>query len=194
LLHCNWLFYFTLAVTVLLWGLALCYVGGPRLAGWLQPGLFPFFDWIALKTPWKRLRLIRHFAGMLAVLLDAGISERDALGLAGRCTANAFLRKRAYAAQEKLASGVPLPQALMDFDVHGELAWRLTSAAKSNQGFRAALAGWVEALDAKAFQQEQGAAQFFTTLVVLANGVMIGIIAVMFFSMFASLINGTALW
>jgi type II secretory pathway component PulF len=149
---------------------------------------------LTLKLPWRRSRLIRHFVGMLAVLLDAGISERDALGLAGRCTSNAFLRKRACEAQDKLASGVPLSKALADVDVHGELSWRMTTAAGSNQGFRAALAGWIEALDAKAFQQEQAAAQMFTTAVVLANGVMIGLIAVAIFLLLTSILNQLVLW
>ncbi|HMJ88508.1 MAG TPA: hypothetical protein VK530_01760, partial [Candidatus Acidoferrum sp.] len=57
-----------------------------------------------------------------------------------------------------------------------------------------ALRGWFEVLDARAFQQEQSAAQTATTLLVLWNGLAIGLFVVAVFNMLTNIIEGGLLW
>ena len=51
-----------------------------------------------------------------------------------------------------------------------------------------------EALDAKAFQLEQTAAQLTTTGLVLANGLIVASVLVAVFLVFVQLINQTSVW
>ena len=173
---------------------ALAYVGGPRLARWvntLVPGL-P--DWIALRLPWRRKRLFRDFAAMLAVLLDAGVPEPRAVRLAADGTDNRVLRRRAAALVAELERGVPLAQALRHLDDAGEFRWRLENAAHVPGAFGVALAGWQEALAAKAFQLEQTAAQIVTTGLVLLNGVWVGLLAATVFGLLIAILEQAGLW
>jgi hypothetical protein len=79
-------------------------------------------------------------------------------------------------------------------DGTGELKWRLTNALHGRTGFLRALAGWHEALDAKAFQLEQTAAQTVTTALVLFNGLIVAAVVIAVFLLLIQLINQTALW
>ena len=65
---------------------------------------------------------------------------------------------------ERLREGVALTEAVQAIDDTGEFRWRLTNAAYGRGGFMAALSGWHEALDAKAYQLEQAASQVITTV------------------------------
>jgi hypothetical protein len=69
---------------------------------------------------------------------------------------------------------------------------RFGNAAQSRNGFTAALRGWLEALDARAFQEEQSASQFLTGGLVLLQGLMIGLLAFGFFHLLVSLIEEAA--
>ena len=53
----------------------------------------------------------------------------------------------------------------------------------------AALRGWHDALEAKAFQQEQTASQAITTCFVLLNGLMLGLMALGIFGLLIQLLN-----
>jgi type II secretory pathway component PulF len=177
-----------------LWLLLFAYVGGPRLQRWLE-GLVPGVpDWVFWQLPWRRKRLQRDFSSVLAVLLDAGMPESEAVGLAAESTANGAVVKRAARAQSQLARGVRLPDALRVMDDAGELQWRLSNALHQRGGFRRALTGWHEALDAKAFQLEQTAAQVATTSLVLMNGVIVACIVIAVFLMLINLIFEASLW
>ena len=79
-------------------------------------------------------------------------------------------------------------------DDSGELRWRLANALHSSRGFLRALTGWHEALDAKAFQQEQAVAQLTTTGLVLFNGVMVAGIVIAVFLALIQLLNEAVLW
>lgn len=160
---------------------AFFYVGGPRATGWLRVGGVPFVDWLAWRVPWKRKRMQRTFSSMLAVLLDGGAPEAEAVGLAGDCTANAIARHRAARIVEGLRQGMKLPEAVEVFDGHGEFRWRLTNACHARDGFRRALAGWHETLEARAFQQEEATAHVVTSGLVLLNGVFVALTATAFF-------------
>ncbi len=169
------------ALFLIVHALALCYAGGPRLRRWLGALLNPALDGLLYCLPWRRRRMQRDFAAMLALLLDAGVNEKQAVGLAADCTTNRVFLNRAHAVEDALQAGHPLPEALQRLDETGEFQWRLLNARHSPQGFRAALAGWLESLDAKAYQQEQAAAQLVTTVMVGLNGLLIGMFAVAMF-------------
>ncbi len=176
--------------------LAVCYVGGPRLKCWLDriPRLGALADRMLWRLPWRRKRMQRNFSMMLALLLDAGVTERRAVELAAACAANRVFQHRAELVVGALQEGQTLPEALKKIDDSDELHWRVSNAARSGHGFFAALAGWIEALDAKAFQQEQAAAQLVTTGLVLFNGVMVGLFAVGIFQALTTLIQEATLW
>lgn len=156
--------------------------------------LRPLSHRILYLLPWRRKRMQRDFSSMLAILLDAGMPESEALELAGDCTANDIFRQRVARALAGLQQGLKLSQAVEMIDDSGEFRWRLTQAIGRQGGFVEAMAGWTEALDARAFQQEQATAQIATTALVLVNGVFVAIIAFSIFGVLISIINAGVLW
>jgi type II secretory pathway component PulF len=179
---------------VLIYLTGLIYLGGPRLTAWLQSGPFRFCDRAAFQLPWRRKRMQRDFAAMLGILLDAEVPEERAVGLAAATTANGVFKGRAARAMADLRAGQKLPDALRRLDDSGEFRWRLANASVSPGGFRSALNGWLEALDARAFQQEQTAAQFITTAIVLLNGTLVGLLVVGTFLALLAIIDAGVLW
>ena len=75
--------------------------------------------------------------------------------LAAQSSANVIFLRRAEHVVRDLREGVKLTEAVRWLDGAGEFRWRLRNAAPAGRGFVAALAGWHEVLEAKAFQQEQ---------------------------------------
>lgn len=171
----------------------LCYVAGPRLRhGFgVMGGMVDRLLWL---LPWRRRRVQRDFATMLALLLDAQVPEARALALAGESANNSILQQRVARAAEELASGARLTDVVRGFDRSGEFHWRLTNATESQRGFLHALRGWLQSLDAKAFQQEQAAAQTLSTALVLWNGLVIGLFVVGMFSVLTNLVHHASLW
>jgi type IV pilus assembly protein PilC len=177
-----------------IWLAAIIYIGGPRFTNWIGRFLPGVPDRIAFQMPWRRKRLQRDFSAILAVLLDAGVTEGDAVRLAAESTANAVMRRRAEKVRAALAGGVELPEAIRALDDSGELRWRLANALRRGRDFLQALAGWHEALDAKAFQAEQSVAQVATTALVLLNGLIVGGVVIAVFLVLIDLVNNAALW
>ena len=177
-------------VMVLIYLAALVYLSGSRLRAWLGPA----WDAVAWQVPWKRKRIQRDFSAMLAALLDAGVPEEKALQLAGDSTANRVFQRRTRAAAAELRSGAPLTEALKRLDGSGQFQWRLANALHGRCGFLAALNGWLDALDAKAFQQEQAAAHTITTGLVLFNGLIVGTLIVGIFLALIGLIEMGVQW
>ena len=174
---------------------ALLYIGGPRMIAWLGAGYFsPRLDVIACWVPWRRKRMHRDFAAMLALLLDAEVPEERAVLLAAESTGNSAFRGRAERMVGKLREGVTLPESLSVLDDDGELRWRLNNAFHSGKNFFAALGGWLDALDARAFRQQQAFAQLITTGLVLYNGTMVSLFAIFIFRGFTTLIEEGVLW
>ncbi len=169
----------------------IAYVGGPRLSRFFQFHGFPIVDWIAWRLPWKQKRLKRTFSAMLAVLLDGGAAEVEAVFLAGDSTANEICRHRAQRVILELQRGVKLDEAVRVFDDSGEFHWRLTNAIHARGGFLSALRGWHEALDAKAFQQEEATAHTVTSGLVILNGALVALIAMAMFGILVALLNAT---
>ena len=181
-------------VVAAIWLAALAYVGGPRLHGWVHR-LFPVTqDWLLALLPWRRKRLHRDFSAMLAVLLDSEVPEAEAVALAAKSTANSSVIRRAQKVCALLQQGVKLPEAIQALDSSRELHWRLANALKRGTGFVRALTGWHEALDAKAFQLHQTAAQVTTSFLVLVNGMIVASILIAVFLVLVQLIEGSCIW
>jgi len=172
-------------------GVAAVYIGGPGFVRWFQFRSVPVVDWVAWRVPWKRKKLLRAFSAMLAVLLDGGVPEAEAVRLAGESTANEICRRRAQRVVVALQGGVKLDEAVRAFDDSGEFHWRLTNATHARGGFLAALRGWHEALDAKAFQQEETATHALTSGLVILNGLVVALIATSMFGMLIMILKGT---
>ena len=192
--HTNWLIGIETVISLLLVAAVLIYIGGPELVRWFQFRGLPFVDWIAWRIPWKQKRLQRTFSAMLAVLLDGGMPEAEAVRLAGDCTANEICRHRARLVLAALEQGTKLDDAVRAFDDSGEFHWRLTNATHARGGFLNALQGWHEALDAKAFQQEEAAAHAVTSGLVILNGVLVALIATGMFGILIACVNAALLW
>jgi type II secretory pathway component PulF len=192
--HTNWLIGIETVLSLLLVAAVLIYIGGSQLVRWFQFRGLPFVDWIAWRIPWKQKRLQRTFSAMLAVLLDGGVPEAEAVRLAGDCTANAICRHRARLVLAALEQGVKLDDAVRVFDSSGEFHWRLTNATHARGGFLSALQGWHEALDAKAFQQEEASAHAITSGLVILNGVLVALIATGMFGILIACVNAALLW
>lgn len=182
------------AFLCLVWLAMFAYIGGPRLQRWIQCVLPGVPDWASWQFPWRRKRLHRDFSAMLSVLLDANVPEAEAVALAGEATNNCVFRRRTEQVRSLLVKGVKLPEAIHVLDNSKELSWRLTNALRRGSGFLRALAGWHDALDAKAFQLEQAAAQIATALLVLVNGLIVGSIVTAIFLALINILNGAALW
>jgi type II secretory pathway component PulF len=185
-----WLVAFETVVFLALLSVAAIYIGGPGLVRWFQFRSLPVVDWITWRVPWKQKKLQRTFSAMLAVLLDGGVPEAEAVRLAGDATANEICRRRARRIVAALAQGVKLDEAVRAFDDSGEYHWRLTNATHAHGGFLAALRGWHESLDARAFQQEEAAAHTVASGLVIMNGVVVGLIATAMFGILVAVLRG----
>ena len=186
-------------VYLVLWSVPLALLVGAFLYGagpWLVPSLRlqEPASWVQRLVPWQWKRVQRDFSAMLGVLLDAGLPEAEAVVLAARSTTNRLLMRRADRVARALEQGTPLTEAVARLDRSGEFRWRLTTAAQAGKGFAAALEGWHESLDARAFQQQQATAQIVTSAIVLVNGAIVAAIAIGVFQLFTSLIRGMTSW
>jgi type II secretory pathway component PulF len=177
-------------VMLALWIALVVYVGGPRL----RDGLLRRLGANRWASPWTLRRLQRDFSAMLAVLLDSGLTETDSVRLAAEATASPLMRHCAEKVCVELAKGVALPDALQWMDRRGELSWRIKNALRHRTGFLKALAGWHEALDAKAFQLEQATAQVTTSALVLVNGAIVACIVIGVFMALIRILNDATLW
>jgi type II secretory pathway component PulF len=189
--HTNWLLALEITVSLLIGLCVLSYIAGPRLTRWLKVGQIPIQDWLAWRISWKRKRLLRTFSAMLSVLLDGGVPEAEAVSLAGACTANEICRRRSQRILVALENGAKLDEAVRRFDDSGEFHWRMSNAAHGRGGFLPALRGWHQALDAKAFQQEEATAHLVTSGVAILNGALVVIIATAMFGILIAVLNHT---
>ncbi len=174
-----WLCVAQLLLVMALYFFAVLFLGGPRFVSWLETRLLPAADWLWLRVPWRRKRLQRDFSAMLALLLDANLPEQRAVTLAALSTANAAFIRRGGAAVERLRAGRNLADALQYIDDTGEFHWRLKNAGQGGGRFFKALRGWHEWLHARAYQQEQAAAQSISTGLVLLNAASVALVAVL---------------
>jgi len=180
---------FEVVVFLALASMALIYIGGPGLVRWFQFRRVPVVHWITWRVPWKQKKLQRTFSAMLAVLLDGGVPEAEAVRLAGDSTANEICRRRARRVIAALEKGIKLGDAVRGFDESGEFHWRLTNATHARGGFLSALRGWHESLDARAFQQEEATAHAVASGLVIMNGVVVGLIATAMFGMLVAILR-----
>ena len=187
-----WLVAFEVVIFLALLSVAVIYIGGPGLVRWFQFRSVPIVDWITWRVPWKQKKLQRTFSAMLAVLLDGGVPEAEAVRLAGDSTANEICRRRARRVIAALEKGIKLDDAVRVFDDSGEFHWRLTNATHAHGGFLNALRGWHESLDAKAFQQEEAATHAVASGLVILNGVLVGLIATAMFGILIAMMRAAA--
>jgi type II secretory pathway component PulF len=190
----NWIAAAQVVFAVLIFLGVVVYIGGPRLRRWTATVFPTICDRLSYRVPWRRKRLRRDFAAMLAMLLDAGVPEAMSIKLAAAATANEVFLRQAEQAERDLQSGLNLPAALRRFDREAEFSWRLANAAHAPNGFTAALSGWMESLDAKAFQQEQTFSQIVSTGLVLVNGLLVGLVVFGVFHILISVTNEAILW
>ncbi len=190
----NWIAAAQMAVTVVICLGVAAYLGGPRLRRWIATVLPTTCDRLMYRVPWRRKRLRRDFAAMLAMLLDAGVPEATSVQLAAAATANHVFLRQGELAVRDLQSGRNLPEALRRFDREAEFSWRLANAAHGPDGFAAALSGWIESLDAKAFHQEQTFSQIVSTSLVLFNGLLVALVALGVFHLLISVTDAVTLW
>jgi type II secretory pathway component PulF len=174
--HATAIFIFQALSIASLYAAAVFYIGGNRFTRWLEAGIFPISAWLALRIPWKRKRLYRDFSTSLAMLLDAGLPEERALQMAADATANELFQQRASEAIAELKTGAAFTSALQTLDPPKEFAWRLTNALQRKGRFADAIEGWLVTLEAEATAQEQSAADILTTLLVIANGIIIAFV------------------
>lgn len=192
--HQSEILWLEILILLVVWMTGAFYIGTPPIFFWFEQ-LFPSIaDRVNFAMPWRHKRLQRDFSSMLAILLDGGVPEPDAVKLAADCTANAVFKRRAQRVIAALRQGVKLTEALHILDDTGEFRWRLTNAVHGHGGFFRAIAGWNESLDARAFQQEQSTAQVVTSGLVILNGLFVGFIVVSVFSSLIAIINMGALW
>lgn len=198
--HSQWVFdlhngfvWVQIAVMLAFQFLMLCYIAGPRLRRWFG-GLSFLIDRVQWSLPWRRQRMQRDFATMLSLLLDTGLPEERAVFLAAQATNSVLFIERARLAAAEISAGTKLTEAVRALDDSGEFHWRLTNAVHGPGGFGVALRGWFQSLDAKAFQQEQAAAQTLTTALVLWNGLVIGVFVTGMFHVLTNLIEEAVLW
>lgn len=154
----------------------------------------PMEDWLDYHFPWRKTRMRRQFCSVLGLLLDAHVHEATALQLAAESTRNRKFMREVEGAIEQLKQGLKLNDALARIDDGSQFKWRLGNAAYEQFGFNRSLTGWIETLDAKAFQQEQSALQIFSSAIVVLNGIAVCLITVGLFSLLISFLNTTLLW
>ncbi|MBN8246987.1 MAG: type II secretion system F family protein [Verrucomicrobia bacterium] len=169
-------------------------IGGPRFLGlaWLRESYA--VDALLRRVPWRRDRMRRDFAAALASLLDAGVPEAEALREAGGVPGSPWYQEGAARAAQCLSRGVALPEAIREVDDAGELRWRLTNARHGRTGFRAAIQGWLDGLDARAHAQEFTAAQGLFCAGLLIQAVAVGLAAAGFFGSLVQIIEGGVQW
>lgn len=176
------------------YGVAFFYAFGGYVEDWMRRMGWGWMDRVTWCLPWRRFRLERDFVGMLSVLLDGGMGEREAVELAGRSISHGVVRGRATGVVRQLGEGRTLVEALGGMDGSGELVWRMGNATAARGGFGRALGGWLDVLDARAYQSQQWVSQVLTTLLVVSNGLLVGFVVVAVFQPLIAVIEVAALW
>jgi hypothetical protein len=195
IIHIDLLVWLALMPVILLGIILTTLAAGPRIRLFLLRWLSPvFIDRLLNWTPWNNRRARRDFSLTLALLLDAGVPEDQALRHAGAATGSHFFGSLAQRAADKLREGTNFLDALAQIDPAGELKWRWQVAAHTHVPFQQALEGWHETLNVRAVKAEQSAASLATTFLVLLNGLVVGAVVVGVFQFLTTIIEETALW
>jgi type II secretory pathway component PulF len=122
------------------------------------------------------------------------VPESDAVRFAGTASGNEQFAQVAGEIANDLKAGATLPDALARIDPAEEFKWRWNIAAQSGVPFEVALEGWHETLNARAVQNETGVANLSTTILILMNGVIVGLIVVGVFQFMTGIIEEALLW
>lgn len=160
---------------------------GPRLRILL-------LDRLSLRLPWHRLRAQRDFASMLAVQLDAGTPELEAVRHAAAATGNAHIRDRAESVAGLLLAGTPLPEAIRHIDSHAAFSWRLRNGLQRPGSVTASISGWIETLHERARRMEAAAAQSFGIGLLILNAAIVSGVVIAVFSCLILITEKALLW
>jgi hypothetical protein len=180
-----------LAAGVLVLKLAWYVLAFGRTGGHWLGRVLPL-DRLALWIPWRRQRLQRRFAQLLALGLDLGVAEEAALVAAGAGTGNAVWRRRALDSAVALRRGIRLDEAVTAVDRSPEFRWRLGLALQRARRTRESLRGWLDDLESRADRNETLAAQSFLVFSVLSNAALVALTAVSVYAALTAMIEGAA--
>lgn len=167
-------------------GVLLYAIAGPTFRG-------PWFDRCVARVPWVALRLRRKFVSMLARLLDGSIPEARALDLAASSVGNQSFVRLGNSMQQELVEGKSLDQALQRLDSSGQLGWRIRNSGQS-LSMAAAVNGWVEMMEEKAFQSHQTWLHLLGVGSLLFFALLVGLTMVAVFMALIGIINAEVLW
>lgn len=149
-----------------------------------------FFDNLTVLLPWTRLRLKRDFSAMLALLLDAGVPEEQAVRRAAEATGNPVIAGMGGRMAADLRSGTALPKAILKRGLDRSFSWTLVNCLRSGRDFFAALRSANDAMSLRAERLEQQAAGATVAFVTLLNGAVIALCVIGLFHVFISIMEG----
>ena len=182
--HTAWLVGFELILFLLLAAATVLYIGGPQLCPVVSiPQMFHSWTGSPGRCRGNKRGCSGHFPPCWPCCSMAACRKPRPSGwraIARPTKSAATAPQRVIAALEQ---GTKLDDAVRAFDDTGEFHWRLTNATHARGGFLNALRGWHEALDAKAFQQEEATAHAVTSGLVILNGLVVALIATAMFGM-----------
>jgi hypothetical protein len=159
-------------------------LAGPRLR-------FPGLDHLRLLLPWHRQRAQRNFAALLAVQLDAGVSEEESILGAAGASGNAAFNRRATKAVASLRRGASLDIAVAALDSHPAFLWRLRNGLARPGLMTDAVRGWVTDLDARARRDELIAGQAFGFVLFAVQAAVVGTFIAAVFLILALIIEAS---
>lgn len=195
LTHLNWCWAGAqIGMLAAIWTSVIVYFVNPIATSWEGTRIARFCSSMQFAVPWKRKRMQRDFAAALGMLLDAGIPEDRALLMAADCAENLKFIGLARQCAKDLQVGKSLSDAMAPLDPSQQFDWRLQNARRSDKAAGRALEAWRDALDAKAFQQEQAFSQVFASGMVIWNGAVVGIFALAVFSSLVRMIVVASPW
>jgi type II secretory pathway component PulF len=154
-------------MTGLLFVVGFTRIVGPRLA-------LVELDALRLSLPWHRQRAHRDFAAILALQLDAGVPEEEALTEAAAATGNGSIQRRLPKAIAALRRGATLDLAVAAIDDRPEFLWRLRNGLAAPGSTVTAMRGWVSQLNASAHRNELIAGQSFAAAMLIAQAILVG--------------------
>ena len=171
---------------------AVIYIGGPGFVRWFQFCGVPVVDWITWRIAVEAEEIATDIFGharRAAGWRRAGSRGRPAggrfHGQRNLPPARAARHRRAEKGASSMTPSAPSTTA-------ANFTGGLTNATHARGGFLNALRGWHEALEAKAFQQEETATHATTSGLVILNGVVVALIATAMFGMLVQILKECA--
>jgi len=182
--HNDWMILILGALVLISQAFLVARIAGPRVR---LPGL----DHLRLLLPWHRQRAQRNFAALLAVQLDAGVSEEESILGAAGASGNTAFNRRATQAVADLRRGASLDLAVAAVDRHPGFLWRLRNGLARPGLMTDAVRGWVADLDARARRNELIAGQALGFLLFAVQAAVVGSFIATVFLVLSSIIEAS---